>query len=170
MFDHDLIGSHSESLCQFLLWRPHPIEGYLFRPVLLGEKWPDADLLVELIHRDEPKAFFFIQVKGTREGYTLRERRLKVKVSDRHIRGLAAYPAPTYLVGIDEAERIGYIISANGENVTGLSSMDTSSRLDEDTVRLRLWEEVRAYWAAPAFPKLVSAFTDKDWKQANESE
>src|SRR5580704_2442956 len=80
-----------------------------FRPHFLGEKFATLDYLVELITTTSGVQFFFAQVKSTRGGYTMRGgRRLKVSVSERDYRRMVAYPAPTYLFGIDEPDERGY--------------------------------------------------------------
>jgi len=76
-----------------------------------------VDFIVELTnHTGDITPYFFVQVKTTREGYTKKHKRLKIKVSKDNILKLASFPAPTYIVGIDENAETGYIISANGKH------------------------------------------------------
>jgi hypothetical protein len=166
----DMIGDRGEAIFFSLLTkrvtgRNVPAKGYLFQPQFLGEKWPLVDYIVELRGiAPAVKPFFFVQVKATTLGYTERENRLKVQMNVERVRGLAAYPAPTYLVGIDENMEKGYLVSVNGEQQTSLSSLSTAFPLNVSSNRRRLWEEVRAFWEIPTQPKLDSAFVDPDWR------
>jgi hypothetical protein len=159
----DIIGQRGEAIAYVLLTRVHPTRGQLFRPQFLGDKWPFVDYLVALEDAGPLTPFFFVQVKATRKGYTAKERRLKVGVPQGHVRGLASYPAPTYIVGVDEVRETGYIVSANGENLSSLSSLITAfpiNAIQQDS----LWAEVRAYWDASTLPRLTSTFVDSDWR------
>lgn len=128
--------------------------------------WPGVDFIVELIGAGSVTPFFFVQVRTTRQGYTGQGKRLRVGVSAGAVRVLAGYPAPTYLAGIDEVQEMGYIVSANGERLSALGSLSTAFPMNaaDHVARRTLWEEVRAFWSAPASPKLVSAFVDSDWR------
>ncbi len=135
----------------------------IFRPYFLGEKWPVVDFIVELLGAGPVIPYFFVQVKTTRAGYTQKEKRLKVSVAGEDIRLLASYPAPTYVVGIDEINRSGFLVSANGENLRSLSSLSTQFAINAAHRRL-LWEEVRDYWASLADTGLTSRFADPNWR------
>ena len=161
----ELIGERGESIFRVLITRKHPTRGYLFdHPRFLGEKKRTIDFHVELFHEESLIPFFFVQVKSTSEGYTQREHRLKVQVTATDMKRLAAYPAPTYIVGIDEPGEQGYIVSANGEYQTGFSSLCTQYPLNPDVLAL-LWDEVAAYWASPTYPTFRSVFCDPKWQQ-----
>lgn len=165
----NIIGERGEAIFHSLLTRRVsgkniPADGYLFQPQFLGEKWPLADYIVELRGiTPGVKPFFFVQVKATTQGYT-QKRRLKVEVEEEKVRGLAAYPAPTYFVGIDEVKERGFIVSANAESLTSFSSLSTEFPLSISGNRRQLWEEVRDFWQIPTQPKLVSAFVDREWR------
>src|ERR1700678_1736379 len=75
-----------------------------FNPIFLGEKSEAVDYLVKLVGVRSAAPFFFVQVKTTRLGYAANKTnpRLRIKVSERTIERLKQYPAPTYLIGIDE--------------------------------------------------------------------
>ncbi len=165
MDKRDVIGERGESIFRVLITRKHPTRGYLFdHPCFLGEKKRTIDFHVELFHDESLVPFFFVQVKSTSEGYTLKECRLKVHVTATDMKRLAAYPVPTYIVGIDEPEERGYIVSANGECKTGFSSVCNDHPLNPNTLAL-LWDEVSAYWSAPNYPEFRSAFCDPKWRQ-----
>ncbi len=131
----------------------------LFRPRFLGEKAQALDYLVELLGAGERTPFFFAQVKTTRKGTTSRGRppRLKVGVSRRDVARLALYPAPTYLVGIDERRELGYIWAVLGSMRDAIPSLPTNFPLDCANLRL-LWEEVRQFWQGRDMDMRRSAF------------
>ncbi|AOY83879.1 DUF4365 domain-containing protein [Moorena producens JHB] len=161
----EVIGQRGESIFIVLITRKHPTRGYLFdHPRFLGDKKRTIDFYVELFHDESLIPFFFVQVKSTSEGYTVKEHRLKVQVTATDIKRLAAYPAPTYIVGIDESRERGYIVSANGECQTGFSSLCTDYPLNPDKLAL-LWDEVAAYWTSSTYPAFRSAFCDPKWRQ-----
>jgi hypothetical protein len=115
-----------------------------FRPHFLGDKYPTFDYIVELV--DCPAYYFFVQVKGTRQGYTKDPVRLKVQVTQEDIDRMVACPAPSYVVGIDvETVGVGYLLSVN-EPRAHVASLTTSFRIDCDNLR-HLRDEVRDYWA-----------------------
>jgi Domain of unknown function (DUF4365) len=159
----EIIGERGEAIFRVLITRRHPTRGYLFdHPRFLGDKKRTIDFHIELFHDDTLIPFFFVQVKSTSEGYTSRENRLKVQVNEQDMRRLAAYPAPTYIVGIDEPNERGYIVSANGECRTGISSICTNYPLNPEVLAL-LWDEVAAYWIAPIVPEFQSILCDPRW-------
>src|SRR5215213_2204868 len=98
------LGARGEAIFYTLMTEFHSDAGPIFKPQFLGEHWPTVDYLVELAGVDGAVPYFFVQVKTTRSGYTRRERRLKIAVNERDMRRLAAFPAPTYIAGIDERE------------------------------------------------------------------
>lgn len=155
----DYIGLRGENMCnnlltKFCLGRELPF----FKPIFLGEKFQTLDFMVELVGAGEITPFFFIQVKTTREGYTKRDRRLKIKVSAEAMSRLRAYPAPTYVVGIDEVQEKGYIVSANAGSPAVVSSLPTTFALDCSNLE-RLWYEVRDYWRQRDMDMTNSVFT-----------
>lgn len=159
----DALGDRGEAIFRVLITEFDTETGPIFRPYFLGEKWPVVDFIVEILGAGAVTPYFFVQVKTTRAGYTQRERRLKVSVSGDDIRLLASYPAPTYIVGIDEVGRDGFLVSANGENLRSLSSLSTQFAINAANRRL-LWEEVNAYWASLAAMGRASHFRDPSWR------
>lgn len=118
---------------------------------------------MELLGAGSTIPYFFVQVKTTRGVYTQKEKRLKVSVAGDDIRLLASYPAPTYVVGIDEVNRNSFLVSANGENLRSLSSLSTQFAINSANRRL-LWEEVKDYWASLTDMRMTSHFTDPSWR------
>ena len=126
----DELGYRGEHLFRSIITRYVGGAEPLFRVKFLGDKWPLVDFLVELRNVMPATPYFFVQVRATRRSVT-REGRLRARASDSDMRRLAAHFAPTYLVGIDEANEKGYIISANGETSGGLSSFPTDLPLND---------------------------------------
>lgn len=158
----NVIGSKGENLAHVRLTRF--INGApLFEPYLLDGKYPAVDYIVVLRNTGSETLFFFAQVKSTLQGYTSGEHRLKVGVSEEETKAIIGIVAPTYIIGVDLESELAYIVSANGENTTSMSSMCTSYLLNDATCRI-LWDEVRAFWKPGALPKLDSSFTDSTWR------
>src|SRR5947209_12590410 len=84
-----------------------------FRPRFLGDKFPTFDYLVELVGSEA--YFFFVQVKSTRQGYRKGSgtRRLRVNVDRVDVHRMVVSPVPGYVVGIDEPQEVGYLLSMN---------------------------------------------------------
>jgi hypothetical protein len=116
-----------------------------FRPRFLGDKHPTFDYLVELVGREA--YFFFVQVKSTRQGYRQGRgtRRLRVNVDRVDVQRMAASPIPTYVVGIDEPQEVGYLLSMNESRRAGLGGLPARHLLDCGNLQ-RLWYEVQNFW------------------------
>jgi hypothetical protein len=155
----DDIGSRGEAIFQVRLTRLCGRKRPFFRPHFLGAKFATLDFMIELIDSG-PAAFFFVQVKTTTRGYTKRDEppRLKVGVSLRDVRRLLRYPAPTYVVGIDEPTEKGFIVSVHGTRAKAISSLTSKYPLDCGNLR-RLWEEVRAFWEGRDMVRRSSVFS-----------
>jgi hypothetical protein len=158
MAGRDDIGSRGEYLfCAMIMnfcGRPLPY----FRPRFLGEKAQTLDYLVELVDTGDRPAFFFVQVRATRLGYTKRGQRLRIGMSGEELRRFALVPAPTYLVGVDEVGESGYILAVL-EGMTGpLSSLPTDYPLDCGNLG-RLHQEVEGFWAGHDMARRQSAFS-----------
>jgi hypothetical protein len=141
----DALGRRGESLFDVLITEFHSDDGPIFKPQFLGEKWQYVDFIVELVGAGSYIPYFFVQVKTTRQGYTKKDKRLKVKVEKESIIGIASYLAPTYIVGIDDIQGTGYIVSANGENLKSLSSLSTEFPINKQNREI-LWNEVNDFW------------------------
>jgi hypothetical protein len=155
----DDIGSRGEAIFVVLITRFCGRERPLFRPYFLGEKAESIDFLVELMGVDALIPFCFVQVRTTRRGYTGARngsRRLRVQVSAGDAARLARFPAPVYVVGIDEQAEAGYIVHA-GALTGGISSLPTDYALDCASLEM-LWNEVKEYWEANAIAVRASVF------------
>ena len=158
----DALGQRGERIFEVLITKFHSDDGPIFKPQFLGDKWQYVDFIVELVGAVSCVPYFFVQVKTTRQGCT-KNNRLNVKVEKKSVIGIASYPAPTYIVGIDEIKEVGYLVSANGENLTSLSNLSTKFPINEKNRQL-LWDEVNDFWKPYIQNKqkiLSSKFTDQ---------
>ena len=159
----DALGQRGEAIFTVLMTEFHGESRPIFKPQFLGDKWQYVDFIVELVGTESIIPYFFVQVKTTRTGYTKKLNGLKVKVPKEHIRGIAAYTAPTYIVGIDEVIEKGYIVSANAEHITSISSLSTAFPINKANREI-LWKEVNDFWSSYKTNLLVSQFNDPDWR------
>lgn len=157
------LGQRGEFLFSTMITRFHGRDIPIFRPYFLGDKWPLVDFVVELLNAGDITPYFFAQVKTTRSGYTKKDKRLRVSIRQEDMRKLALYPAPTYIIGIDGAREEGYIVSANGEWLRGMSSFPTTFPVDENN-QDTLWKEVRRFWTAGKSRRWASNFVDPRWR------
>jgi len=166
----DDVGSRREALFFVLLTQFCGRRRPFFRPHFLGEKFATLDYIVELIDAGPLTPFFFVQVKTTTQGYTRRKEgrgRLKIQVSKEDMQRLCLYPAPTYVVGIDEREERGYIVSANEGSPSRIASMSTDFPLVCSTLEL-LWHEVKSFWEQRDMRLLNSVFSIGEGEEHNE--
>src|SRR5258708_23297462 len=125
MAERDDIGSRGEYLfCTRITAFCGRTRPY-FRPYFLGEKAETIDFLVELVDAGDKTPFFFVQVRTTRKDFTQTQTppRLRVEVSERDVRRMVAYPAPTYIVGVHEGEERVFIISVHGSMSAAIPSI-----------------------------------------------
>jgi hypothetical protein len=159
----DALGQRGERIFEVLITKFHLDTSPIFKPQFLGDKWQYVDFIVELVGAGSYIPYFFVQVKTTRQGYTKKENRLKVKVKEESVIGIASYPAPTYIVGIDDIQEVGYLVSANGENSKSLSSLSTNFPINKQNREI-LWHEVNNFWSQYSRKNLVSQFSDQQWR------
>jgi hypothetical protein len=144
----DALGERGESIVRVLLTRLYSRPQPYFRPQFLGDKHPTVDFFVELVGVTEPiTPFFFVQVKATTQGYTKEHHHLKVQVVAAEVQRLLAYPAPTYILGVDEPQERGYLLAALAGGPRRIASLPTRYPLDQTTLH-GLYEEVLAFWQA----------------------
>lgn len=162
----DALGQRGEAIFRVLITKFDSHSGPLFNPKFLGDKWRGVDFIVELVGTGPTTPYFFVQVKTTRLGYTAKEHRLKVNVSTNQTESLLAYPAPAYVVGIDEVTERGFIVAPR-RHATGrpqrLPGLSTRYPIDRDCRRI-LWEEVQAFWERYNVVNFSSRFVDADWR------
>jgi hypothetical protein len=159
----DIVGQRGEAIFFVLITKFYGRKAPIFRPQFLGDKWPNVDFIVELTnYPGDMTPYFFVQVKATTLGYTKREKRLKVTAKSKDIKTLATYPAPCYIVGIDEKLEKGFIVSANGESFAPMRNMPTDYPINKETQDM-LWQEVKNFWENSNTSQLQSVFIDPRW-------
>src|SRR4051794_331170 len=114
----DFIGGRAEAIAVARLTWACRTDSDLpyFWPHYLGEKCESFDFLVELVEAGESTPFFFAQVKATRKDLTSTQTppRVRAEVSEKDVRRMVAFPAPTYVIGVHEpADRV-FVISVHG--------------------------------------------------------
>ncbi len=65
------------------------------------------------------------------------------------------YPAPTYIIGVDERQETGYIVAAVSHRIARLPSLPTTHPLNE-TILQALYDEVLEYWQANSVDFTIS--------------
>jgi hypothetical protein len=80
-----------------------------------------------------------------------------VKKSD--VIGIVLYPAPTYVIGIDELQEKAYLVAVYGSMNKKISSLSTAHELNSTTLKL-LWDEVLEYWKDKDMTQKNSQFTN----------
>jgi hypothetical protein len=158
----DFIGSRGESIAFTRLTevcRKNDLPYFL--PHYLGEKCPTFDFLVELVGVGETRLYFFVQVKATRKGYSRKSNpaRLKARVKASDVKRMTRYPAPTYVVGVDEKSERAFVIGVYGNMSDAIPDITTAHELNCVTLR-HLWDEVRAFWRGRSMRRKTSAFTN----------
>ncbi|MEM7556720.1 MAG: DUF4365 domain-containing protein [Cyanobacteria bacterium P01_A01_bin.84] len=144
-----------------LMSEPHSDSGAIFKPRYLEDKLPYVDYIVELVGAPGTVPYFFVQFKSTKLGYTKKDKRLRVKFPQENVRGLAAYSAPTYIVGIDEKEETGYLISVEGEELSAIASIPSLFPINMQN-RGNLWNEVNDFWLKCNRVKKTSQFIEAE--------
>ncbi len=129
-----------------------------FDPYFLGDKWPLFDALVELVGAGNKTPYFFAQVKSTRQGYTTTGR-LKVEVKKSDVVAMIQYPAPTYVIGIDEKLERAYLVAIHGGMSKKIPSLSIAHPLNCTTLKL-LWDEVKQYWKDKDMSQKSSRFVN----------
>jgi hypothetical protein len=160
---NNFIGGRGEAIafaCLTRICRPDVDLPY-FWPHFLGEKAETFDFLVELVDAGEITPIFFVQVEATRKAYTKTQvpARLPVQVSEKDMRRMLAYPAPTYVVAVHEDEERAFIISVHGTASDAIASITTAHEMTCETLR-RLWDEVRNFWLSREVTRLSSSFSN----------
>ncbi|WP_414621134.1 DUF4365 domain-containing protein [Calothrix sp. CCY 0018] len=143
-----------------LMTEAHSDDGAIFNVRFLDDDiLPHVDCIVELIGQKDYLPFCFVQLKSTKTGYTKKDKRLKVKFAQESLTGLSLYPAPTYIVGIDEKDESAYLVSANGESLSAMASIPTEFPINLSN-RGTLWNEVNDFWYRAKKIKFASKFVE----------
>lgn len=146
--NRDAIGVRGEAIITNLLTRRHGRDEPLFRPQFLGEKYPTIDFFVELVGvTGNQTPFFLVQVKATAIGYT-RAGRLRVRMTTKETISLVRYPAPTYVIGVDEDRELGFLVAAVLGGLTQYRSLPTIHALADFVTLQTLYDQVQSFWRA----------------------
>lgn len=137
-----------------------PFNRPLFRAVSLGDKYPVADLLVDLLDTsDRPVGFFLVQVKGTRATRPDAPR-LPIDVSLEQFNLLVRLPLPTYLVAVDVTTGRSFLAAASRTRKRAVASVTKEFPLLQDSVKIALYRELPEYWSTREGPRHSSEFHD----------
>ena len=140
----DDIGNRAQWIFNLLITEMPARAVPYFRPYFLGDKYPTFDCIVHLV--DHEGYFIFAQVKGTAEGYTKKENKLLIHLSEPDVDRMVSSPIPAYFFGVDILKECGFVLSIN-ERRDHISSMCTTNQLDASNL-VRLYDEVRGYWSS----------------------
>lgn len=100
-------------------------------------------------------------MKTSREGYQPNGR-LKIPGTAREkVAALAAYPVPTYILGVDEPHARVYIVAVQG-NFAGMSSISHEYELTRERL-VALRDEVHAFWDGLPSRNWTSQFQEANW-------
>jgi len=142
-----------------LLTRPHNAGAPFFRPQFLGNKYPTPDFFVELVGVEEgPVSFFLVQAKTTARGPIQRNGNLPVQVRARNMTQLMRYPAPTYILGIDYPNEIGYLLAVVQGGPARIPRLPTRYPLSDAAVLSALYAEVLHFRRASGVTFATSRF------------
>jgi len=160
MGQRDEIGIRGEALFTAAIMKFCGRKRPYFVSHFLGEKFKTLDFIVELLGVRKGSPYLFVQVKTTRRGYSESRdgKKLRVGVKQVDVCRMRDYPAPTYLVGIDEVGEKAFIISIDERTTTAISGMTTRYELDGPNLII-LWNEVRSYWEQRDMKVRKSAFS-----------
>lgn len=141
------IGSRGENITATRL-----TEFHIFRECFLGEKYPAADFLFDIVDNKTPYPFL-VQVKSThqRSKYTDDKKAIKTPIPKSKLGKLIDRPLPTYVAGVDEDKEIVYLVSAFDRNANYTSSIPTKIKFKKGNKRNkkyleRLKDDVIKYW------------------------
>ena len=140
----DDIGERGQAMFVVIMTELSGRDEPYFRPRFLGDKFPTFDYLLELV--DNPGYYFFVQVKTTTKGFTMNPPKLKIQVSQTDVDRMVGWQAPSYVVGIDEPNQAGYLLSVN-EPRDHVPSLTSTFKID-GRVLAQLATEVQQYWAS----------------------
>ncbi len=114
----------------------------------LGEKAETKDFTVNLVAPSSGQAMFFVQVKGTTQGYSGKgaNRSLKAKVSKADVAKLKLQKGPTFVAGIDVNSGAGFLYEITANTRDTLNSIPCTHPIDCTLIK-KLWKSVDRYWA-----------------------
>jgi hypothetical protein len=132
----------------------------LFRAIYLGDKHPVTDYLVEALGPDsDVPGFFLAQVRSTMRE-PLSSSRLPIDMDVANYNRLARLCMPTYLIGVDLRAERAFIVAAKMPRKARVSSISAAFDLGDDSVKIKLYEEVCAHWRKYGVAEFHSELSD----------
>lgn len=154
----DVIGYRGERILELCLTDYRAFPKPLFRPGLLGDKWPAIDYYVELTSVRGRRPYFFAQAKATRSSLVAGQTELTISARKKDIERLLRIPGPTYVFGIHEPSRRVFVRSVHsGAPAKAITRIPFAYELDSRNLQI-LYDEVRNYWAAGSHKPHSSSF------------
>jgi hypothetical protein len=141
----DAIGKRGEATVQRQLLSFFGGARPLFAPTFLGDKFPTFDLLVQLFEPPTSEAFFFAQVKTTRQGVRPRSRTLPTELDQARVASALRFRVPSYLLSVDDLAEMVYVTVIDRRLSGGVKAVPTAHPLNAANAR-RLWDEVELFW------------------------
>lgn len=156
----DYIGERGEILFTALITRWCDGEPWFTGVQFLGAKAEAKDFMVSLIAPTAGDAVFYVQVKATTTGYTRTgaTRKLRIKVGKRAVEKLKAVPGRAYVVGVDVAAEVAFLLPITAATIGPINGIPTTHKLTCGTLK-RLWREVDDYWSARRMLPSTSSFS-----------
>ncbi len=155
----DVTGSRGEKIVELCLTDYEAFSKPLFRPGLLGDKWPAIDFYVELIGVAGNRPYFFVQCKATAAPIIEKATSLRISSKKADIARLLQIPGPTYILGIHEPSRRVFARSVHtGVAARAITQIPFTHELTSVNLR-KLYDEVRDYWQASGHKPTSSVFT-----------
>jgi len=72
---------------------------------------------------------------------------------------MVLYPAPTYIIGIDERQELAYLVGVHAGMTRTISSLNTAHPLNCKTLK-NLWDEVSEFWKDKNMEQKTSRFVN----------
>lgn len=142
----DVTGYRGEKILELCLTEYTAFPQPLFRPGLLGDKWPAIDFYVELASVPGKRLYFFGQAKATTCELTPRSKVLPISTKKNDIVRLLQIPGPTYLLAVHEPTKRVYVRSVHaGTPAAAITGISLKNELNAANLQA-LHDEVRNYW------------------------
>lgn len=100
---------------------------------------------MQLFEPPSTEAFFFAQVKTTRQGVRPRSRTLPVALDRARVASALRFRVPSYLLSVDDLAEVVYVTAIDRRLSGGVAAVPATRPLDASNAR-RLWDEVESFW------------------------
>ncbi|MEB3312456.1 MAG: DUF4365 domain-containing protein [Snowella sp.] len=153
----DIIGERGEIIFELAVTHYQTFGYPIFKPVFLGEKWPDIDYYVQLLQIEDITPFFFVQIKSTQNDINNKTKKLSIRLTKEQRENLFKMTAPTYLVGIHEPTQRAFIRSVHTKPTQGIYQISLKYELTPNNLKV-LHQEVYDFWKNTVYKPFTSAF------------